>query len=250
MRRWGPAGKSCSEVRTADANVRKGSKQELALLSYPFALNTVIQSRATGARKCWRRSERGTCSSAMEIVYGQGLDRKAPSGKYPKLTGWVEESIDETLTFYRLPRQHHKHLKSTNMLEHLNEEIKRRTHVVRIFPNARAACGWCGRSPSKPTRTGSSSIAISTWTICASTKRRRCAVPPDPRPVQPSPTGQARGLTTHVLARSRTLRAGSADAAACAAASLTAAARGALPDGRPGRRDGRIPIEQRDVLLT
>jgi putative transposase len=58
------------------------------------------------------------------------------STKYPKLTGWVEENIDETLTFYRLPRQHHKHLKSTNMLERLNEEIKRRTHVVRIFPNA------------------------------------------------------------------------------------------------------------------
>ena len=57
------------------------------------------------------------------------------SGKYSKLTGWVEENIDETLTFYRLPRQHHKHLKSTNMLERLNEEIKRRTHVVRIFPN-------------------------------------------------------------------------------------------------------------------
>jgi Transposase, Mutator family len=32
-------------------------------------------------------------------------------GKYPKLTGWVEEAIEETLTFYRLPRQHHKHLK-------------------------------------------------------------------------------------------------------------------------------------------
>ena len=56
--------------------------------------------------------------------------------KYPKLTGWAEEHIEETLTFYRLPRQHHKHLKSTNMLERLNEEIKRRTHVVRIFPNA------------------------------------------------------------------------------------------------------------------
>jgi putative transposase len=58
------------------------------------------------------------------------------SAKYPKLTSWVEETIEETLTFYRLPRQHHKHLKSTNMLERLNEEIKRRTHVVRIFPNA------------------------------------------------------------------------------------------------------------------
>ena len=39
------------------------------------------------------------------------------------------------LTFYRLPFGHHKHLKSTNMLERLNEEIKRRTQVVRIFPN-------------------------------------------------------------------------------------------------------------------
>jgi putative transposase len=58
------------------------------------------------------------------------------SAKYPKLTGWVEQNIEETLTFYRLPRQHHKHMKSTNMLERLNEEIKRRTHVVRIFPNA------------------------------------------------------------------------------------------------------------------
>ncbi len=53
------------------------------------------------------------------------------SGRYPRLTHWVEETIDETFTYYRLPRQHHKHLKSTNMLERLNEEIKRRTYVVR-----------------------------------------------------------------------------------------------------------------------
>ena len=57
------------------------------------------------------------------------------SAKYPKLVDWVEANIGETLTFYRLPRAHHKHLKSTNMLERLNEEIKRRTRVVRIFPN-------------------------------------------------------------------------------------------------------------------
>jgi len=59
--------------------------------------------------------------------------------KYPKLCDWVEESIEETWTFYRLPLQHHKHMKSTNMLERLMEEIKRRTYVVRIFPNA-ASC--------------------------------------------------------------------------------------------------------------
>jgi putative transposase len=56
-------------------------------------------------------------------------------GTYPRLCDWVEENISETLTFYRLPLGHHKHLKSTNMLERLNEEIKRRTRVVRIFPN-------------------------------------------------------------------------------------------------------------------
>jgi transposase-like protein len=60
------------------------------------------------------------------------------SARYQKLVAWVEETIDETLTFYRLPRQHHKHLKSTNMLERLNEEIRRRTYVVRIFPNSDA----------------------------------------------------------------------------------------------------------------
>ena len=55
--------------------------------------------------------------------------------KYPKLTDWVEDNIEETFAFYRLPRQHHKHLKSTNMLERYNQEIKRRTHIVRVFPN-------------------------------------------------------------------------------------------------------------------
>ena len=59
--------------------------------------------------------------------------------RYAKLCAWVEGNIEETFSFYRLPRQHHKNLKSTNMLERLMEEIKRRTLVVRIFPNA-AAC--------------------------------------------------------------------------------------------------------------
>jgi putative transposase len=48
--------------------------------------------------------------------------------KYPKLCDWAEDNIEETLTYYRLPLAHHKHMKSTNMLERLNQ-------VVRIFPN-------------------------------------------------------------------------------------------------------------------
>ena len=55
------------------------------------------------------------------------------------LDGWVEKNISETLTFYQFPRAHTKHLKSANMIERFNEEIGRRTYVVRIFPNQASA---------------------------------------------------------------------------------------------------------------
>lgn len=45
-------------------------------------------------------------------------------GKYTKLCDWVEENLEESLTFYRLPHQQHEHMRSTNMLEWFNEEIK------------------------------------------------------------------------------------------------------------------------------
>ena len=67
-------------------------------------------------------------------TWRHGSGRFIPAS-HPRLTDWVEAHIGETLNFYRLARQHHKHLKSTNVLERLNEEIKRRTRVVRIFPN-------------------------------------------------------------------------------------------------------------------
>jgi putative transposase len=83
------------------------------------------------------------CKSCAGFTIGATLPRCGatsrngwPSGKYPRLCNWVEDNIEETLTYYRLPLPHHKHMKSTNMLERLNQELKRRTHVVRIFPNA------------------------------------------------------------------------------------------------------------------
>jgi putative transposase len=83
----------------------------------------------------WLYDRRDLAEAQKDLV--QWLERWGQ--KYPKLCEWVEENIGETLTFYQLPLQHHKHLKSTNMLERFNEEIKRRTRVVRIFPNE-ASC--------------------------------------------------------------------------------------------------------------
>ena len=51
----------------------------------------------------------------------------------------LKEAQQGLQAWLQLPRQHHKHLKSINLLERLNEEIKRRTRVVSIFPNP-ASC--------------------------------------------------------------------------------------------------------------
>ena len=68
--------------------------------------------------------------------------------RYDRLTSWVEENIEETFTYYRLPRQHHKHMKSTNMLERLNEEIKRGSVSARATAPGRRGVAWPYGRPS------------------------------------------------------------------------------------------------------
>jgi transposase-like protein len=58
---------------------------------------------------------------------------------YPKVAEHLEEHIEECLTCLAFPESHRRRIRTTNGLERLNQEIKRRTRVVRIFPN-REAC--------------------------------------------------------------------------------------------------------------
>lgn len=48
---------------------------------------------------------------------------------------WLEENVEEAFTIYRLPRAHWKKLRTTNPLERVNREIRRRTRVATLFPN-------------------------------------------------------------------------------------------------------------------
>ena len=60
--------------------------------------------------------------------------------KYPDLAEFISEHSWETLgVFDAAPCEHHKRLRTTNMLERVNQELKRRSKVVRIFPNP-ASC--------------------------------------------------------------------------------------------------------------
>ena len=59
--------------------------------------------------------------------------------KYSDLAEWLEENLPYALSVFKLPKKHRKRLRTNNSLERFNEEIKRRTKVVRIFPN-RASC--------------------------------------------------------------------------------------------------------------
>ncbi len=52
-----------------------------------------------------------------------------------KLAEWMEENIPEGLAVFDFPEEHRKQLRTSNGLERLNREIKRRTRVVGIFPN-------------------------------------------------------------------------------------------------------------------
>ena len=57
----------------------------------------------------------------------------------PKLADWMEANLPEGLTVYAFPESHRRVLRTTNGVERLNQEVRRRTRVARLFPNE-ASC--------------------------------------------------------------------------------------------------------------
>jgi putative transposase len=100
-------------MRNALAYAGKGQRQMvLALINTVFAQDT-----AEAAAAQWR------------VVADQLRD------KFPKLAAMMDDAEQDVLAFTHFPKAHRKQLASTNPLERLNAEIKRRTDVVGIFPN-------------------------------------------------------------------------------------------------------------------
>jgi transposase-like protein len=55
--------------------------------------------------------------------------------RFPKAVSVFEAGIEDALTYLSYPGSHHTRIRTTNMLERLFKEVKRRTRVVGVFPN-------------------------------------------------------------------------------------------------------------------
>jgi len=100
-------------LRNALAHAGKGQRQVvLALINTVFA-----QETQDAAIQQWR-------SVADQL-----------RAKFPKLAALMDDAEHDVLAFMSFPKAHRTQIHSTNPLERLNAEIKRRTDVVGIFPN-------------------------------------------------------------------------------------------------------------------
>jgi hypothetical protein len=94
-------------------------------------LQELVESLCKGASR-WLRA--GWCS-----FNGRRRRFRRPS-QHPgsKLAAWLEANVPESLSVMALPMRHRKRMRTTNQLERLNRELKRRTRVATLFQNEAA----------------------------------------------------------------------------------------------------------------
>lgn len=78
-----------------------------------------------------------TDRQAAEQLLQAAIQKYAVSA--PRLSAWLEENLAEGFTVFAFPLEHRRTIRTTNSLERINKEIRRRTRVVGVFPNE-ASC--------------------------------------------------------------------------------------------------------------
>lgn len=134
------------ELVVSDAHVGLRKAIEKALPSARWQRCKVHFLRNLGSRV--RRNERPAYLALAKTIFAQPDWERAIEQRRRVVEAYREagqhdaadflESSDEVLTFMEFPQEHWSKLHSTNMVERLNRELKRRTRVVSIFPNRKS----------------------------------------------------------------------------------------------------------------
>jgi transposase-like protein len=96
----------------------------------------------------------GVVAALLRTVFAQSSKKEAQEAmtkalafldhQYPDAAALVREAEEDVLAHMSFPNEHWRQIRSTNPLERLNKEIRRRTDVVGIFPNASSALRLIG----------------------------------------------------------------------------------------------------------
>ncbi|MBI3968723.1 MAG: transposase [Chloroflexi bacterium] len=93
---------------------------------------------AATVRTIFEQPDRATAQAQLRQVCD------SLQARFPAVGRRIEEAEADILTMYDFPAAHRRQIASTNPLERLNKELKRRSHVVGIFPNRAAVLRLCG----------------------------------------------------------------------------------------------------------
>ena len=67
------------------------------------------------------------------------MDKYAEEPKFAKALEKLDEGFDDAIQYFNEPKKFHRYIATTNHLERLNQELRRREKVIRIFPNTQSA---------------------------------------------------------------------------------------------------------------
>jgi putative transposase len=67
------------------------------------------------------------------------MNQFGDEAKYAKALATLDEGFEDAIQYLNFPEKMHPHIRSTNSLERLNQEVRRREKVIRIFPNTQSA---------------------------------------------------------------------------------------------------------------
>ena len=133
-------------VRMVVSDDHKGIKQAIARYFQGRLWQRCQRHFMTNARDLVAKKERKALTRDLHSIFdAPSLNHARARLKevldqwrvgHEEVTDWLEENIEETMAYFHFPPGFRVQIRTTNMLERFNQELKRRSEVIRVFPNA------------------------------------------------------------------------------------------------------------------